>query len=68
MTFKVARSPAERTPRRTMGGWPGALMAQNDLRHKTRKSLYQLIFRAIIALHLLAWAFYFVWTFHRAEL
>jgi uncharacterized membrane protein YsdA (DUF1294 family)/cold shock CspA family protein len=46
-----------------MGGWPGALMAQNDFRHKTRKSLYQYIFRGIIALHLLAWAAYFYWSF-----
>lgn len=46
-----------------MGGWPGALMAQNDFRHKTRKSLYQVIFRLIIALHLLAWAAYFYWSF-----
>jgi uncharacterized membrane protein YsdA (DUF1294 family)/cold shock CspA family protein len=46
-----------------MGGWPGALMAQNAFRHKTRKSLYLYIFRSIIALHLLAWAVYFYWVF-----
>jgi uncharacterized membrane protein YsdA (DUF1294 family)/cold shock CspA family protein len=46
-----------------MGGWPGALMAQNEFRHKTRKSLYQLIFRGIIALHLAGWAGYYVWSF-----
>lgn len=46
-----------------MGGWPGALMAQNEFRHKTRKSLYLYIFRGIIVVHLLAWAAYFYWTF-----
>lgn len=46
-----------------MGGWPGALMAQNDFRHKTRKSVYQLVFKGIILLHLLAWAFYFYWSY-----
>lgn len=45
-----------------LGGWPGALMAQNQFRHKTRKSVYQFVFRAIIALHLLAWAAYFFWV------
>lgn len=48
-----------------MGGWPGALMAQNDFRHKTRKSLYLYIFRGIIALHLLAWAAYLYWIFRQ---
>jgi uncharacterized membrane protein YsdA (DUF1294 family)/cold shock CspA family protein len=46
-----------------MGGWPGALMAQNAFRHKTRKSLYQVLFRGIIALHLAAWGAYFYWSF-----
>lgn len=46
-----------------LGGWPGALMAQNQFRHKTRKSLYQVLFRAIIALHLAGWAAYFYWNY-----
>jgi uncharacterized membrane protein YsdA (DUF1294 family)/cold shock CspA family protein len=46
-----------------MGGWPGALMAQNAFRHKTRKSLYQVLFRGIIVLHLLAWGAYLYWSF-----
>lgn len=45
-----------------MGGWPGALMAQNDLRHKTRQTVYLMILRSIIALHLFAWVFYFLKT------
>lgn len=40
------------------GGWPGALIAQNNFRHKTRKGLYQTVFKGIIGLHLLAWAAY----------
>jgi uncharacterized membrane protein YsdA (DUF1294 family)/cold shock CspA family protein len=48
-----------------LGGWPGALMAQNAFRHKTRKSLYLYIFWGIIALHLLAWAAYFFWVFRQ---
>lgn len=46
-----------------MGGWPGALLAQNEFRHKTRKSLYQILFRVIIAVHLLGWAAYFYWHY-----
>jgi uncharacterized membrane protein YsdA (DUF1294 family)/cold shock CspA family protein len=46
-----------------MGGWPGALMAQNDFRHKTRKSAYLYILRAIITLHILAWIGYFYWLY-----
>ncbi|SDG97711.1 Uncharacterized membrane protein YsdA, DUF1294 family [Pseudomonas flavescens] len=38
------------------GGWPGALLAQQALRHKTRKLLYQLVFWAIVVLHQLFWA------------
>jgi uncharacterized membrane protein YsdA (DUF1294 family)/cold shock CspA family protein len=45
-----------------MGGWPGALMAQNQFRHKTRLSTYLYVLRGIIAIHLLAWAAFFYWT------
>ena len=46
-----------------LGGWPGGLMAQNDFRHKTRKSLYLYVQRVIIFLHLAAWAGYFYWLY-----
>ena len=39
-----------------LGGWPGGLIAQQVLRHKTRKLSYQVIFWCIVALHGLAWA------------
>ncbi|MEO7319196.1 MAG: cold shock and DUF1294 domain-containing protein [Chthoniobacteraceae bacterium] len=37
------------------GGWPGALVAQQWLRHKTRKLSYQLLFWAIVAAHIGLW-------------
>ena len=53
------RRGAPRIPERTLhtfellGGWPGALLAQRWLRHKTVKPAYQRVFRGIVALHLL---------------
>jgi uncharacterized membrane protein YsdA (DUF1294 family)/cold shock CspA family protein len=38
-----------------LGGWPGAMIAQREYRHKLRKSRFQRIFRGIIALHGLIW-------------
>jgi len=35
-----------------MGGWPGALVAQRQFRHKTRKVRFQIIFWLIVAAHL----------------
>jgi uncharacterized membrane protein YsdA (DUF1294 family) len=35
-----------------IGGWPGALVAQRQFRHKTRKVRYQIIFWLIVAAHL----------------
>ncbi|MGX2039224.1 DUF1294 domain-containing protein [Methylocaldum sp. MU1018] len=43
-----------------MGGWPGALLAQNDFRHKIRKSRYRKILWSIIALHASAWTAFLV--------
>lgn len=40
-----------------VGGWPGALVAQQVLRHKTRKLSYQLMFWLIILLHQLFWIY-----------
>uniref|UniRef100_UPI0035637285 DUF1294 domain-containing protein n=1 Tax=Halopseudomonas sp. TaxID=2901191 RepID=UPI0035637285 len=39
-----------------LGGWPGALIAQQWFRHKTRKASYQTVFWLIIAAHQLFWA------------
>jgi len=38
-----------------LGGWPGALLAQQVFRHKTRKLSFQLVFWAIVLLHQLFW-------------
>jgi len=37
------------------GGWPGALIAQQTFRHKTRKASYQALFWLIVAAHQLFW-------------
>jgi len=38
-----------------LGGWPGALVAQILVRHKSRKLSYQIVFWLIVALHAAAW-------------
>lgn len=38
-----------------LGGWPGALLAQQAFRHKTRKAAYQAVFWAIVVLHQALW-------------
>ncbi len=58
---RAARRGSRRTAERTLhllefaGGWPGALLAQRTLRHKTRKVSYQIVFWAIVALHAGMW-------------
>jgi uncharacterized membrane protein YsdA (DUF1294 family)/cold shock CspA family protein len=50
-----------RTPESTLhllefaGGWPGALIAQQALRHKNRKATFLLVFWVIVALHIAGW-------------
>lgn len=56
----AARAGARRTPERTLlllglaGGWPGAVLAQQWLRHKTRKQPFQGLFWLSVAVHALA--------------
>jgi len=56
-----ARNDGWRTPEKALhavellGGWPGALLAQQALRHKTRKVSFQLVFWLIVLLHELFW-------------
>lgn len=38
-----------------IGGWPGALIAQQLLRHKTRKLSFQLVFWLIVLAHQIGW-------------
>jgi len=50
-----------RTPENTLhitefvGGWPGALIAQQVFRHKTRKVSFQVVLWLIVALHEVFW-------------
>lgn len=65
--FRAARSsrrPASRVPERTLhslelvGGWPGALVAQQLFRHKRAKPAYMRIFWIIVSLHVVAWCWW----------
>ncbi|WP_109511599.1 DUF1294 domain-containing protein [Pseudomonas ovata] len=38
-----------------LGGWPGALLAQQLFRHKTRKLSYQAVFWLIVIIHQAFW-------------
>ena len=60
----AARTGRWRTPESTLhllelaGGWPGAWIAQQTLRHKSRKRAYRIVFWTIAVLHggaLVAW-------------
>ncbi len=58
---RLAISGARRIPERTLhalellGGWPGALVAQQLFRHKNRKPTFFLVTWLIAALHIAAW-------------
>ncbi|QKZ05440.1 DUF1294 domain-containing protein [Pseudomonas eucalypticola] len=60
-----ARTEGRRTPEKVLhlvellGGWPGALVAQQLFRHKTRKVSYQVVFWLIVLVHQAAWAYLF---------
>jgi uncharacterized membrane protein YsdA (DUF1294 family) len=43
-----------------MGGWLGGYIAQRVIRHKNKKISYQLVFWAIIVIHLALWLDWFV--------
>lgn len=59
---RAAERGQQRTPEKVLhlfellGGWPGALVAQQWLRHKTRKASYQQVFWLIVLAHQLFWA------------
>ena len=58
---RKARTDRWRTPENVLhavelaGGWPGALLAQQVFRHKTRKVSFQLLFWVIVLLHQVFW-------------
>lgn len=39
-----------------LGGWPGALVAQQVLHHKTRKASFRAVFWIIVLVHQVLWA------------
>ena len=59
----AARAGARRTPEDTLlvlgllGGWPGALVAQHVLHHKSRKASFRVMFWMTVAINaaVLAW-------------
>lgn len=67
VAYAIDKGAAERRRWRTtestlqwmalIGGWPGAWIAQQDLRHKTRKASFQLLFWGLVVINLaaLAW-------------
>jgi uncharacterized membrane protein YsdA (DUF1294 family) len=44
-----------------LGGWPGAILARQALRHKTRDTRFLLVSWLIIAAHLAAWGLWWWW-------
>jgi uncharacterized membrane protein YsdA (DUF1294 family) len=52
-----AMAKGQRTPEKLLhasellGGWPGALIAQQAFRHKTRKVSYQMVFWVVVLVH-----------------
>lgn len=64
----AARARRQRTPERTLlllglaGGWPGAVLAQQWLRHKSAKTAFQVRFWATVAVNCAALAFIWIWS------
>lgn len=56
----AAQRDQQRTPENVLqmlalfGGWPGALIAQATLRHKNRKTSFQIVFWLVVALNVAA--------------
>jgi uncharacterized membrane protein YsdA (DUF1294 family) len=61
IAYAIDKSAAQKNQWRTaestlhglalIGGWPGALLAQNRLRHKSRKMSFQLVFWTTVLLN-----------------
>lgn len=41
-----------------LGGWPGALLGQKFIRHKTKKFSYKIVLWLIILVHALFWGYF----------
>lgn len=61
---RAARLDRSRTPESTLhllellGGWPGALIAQQLFRHKRRKKPFLLVTWLIVAMHIAGWTYF----------
>lgn len=59
-----ARTGQWRTPETTLhvlgllGGWPGAFVAQQMFRHKTKKRSFRIVFWLIVVIHQVGWLDY----------
>lgn len=42
-----------------LGGWPGALLGQKFIRHKTKKLKYKIVLWLIILVHIALWSYFF---------
>ncbi len=64
---RASRSGRRRTPEATLhalellGGWPGALVAQQLIRHKNAKVGYQIVFWMLATVHIVTWIV--IWRF-----
>jgi len=62
---RLAQAGGRRISERTLHllalafGWPGALLAQRFVRHKSRKVSFQIVFWLIVGLHVAAWTWWF---------
>ncbi|RMD01820.1 DUF1294 domain-containing protein [Aquitalea palustris] len=50
-----------------LGGWPGGVLGQYWLQHKSSKGSYQLAFWLIVLAHWLAWGGWIAWLWHVAH-
>lgn len=41
-----------------LGGWPGALLGQKFIRHKTKKTSYKIVLWLIILVHATLWGYF----------
>lgn len=64
----ASKKSTQRTPEKTLhllalvGGWPGAMLAQKFLRHKTQKQSFRAVFWVTVVLNVAAFMSYVVAT------